>query len=194
MKSVKIGLTVLLWLVVLGLVYKLYTVVNDPVQFKVALKVRSTATQNRLLDIKVAQEYYREKNNTYATNFDDLINTVKNDKLTIIKTMGDEDDTTVVVTYDTILVPIIDEIISKERFRGTEDVNQLRYIPLTESKSFTLAMDTITLQRVKLAVFQAKATKDDYLDGLDKSFIKNPAIEDLSIGSLTSASGKGSWE
>jgi hypothetical protein len=194
MKSVKIGLTVLLWLVVLGLVYKLYTVVNDPVQFKAALEVRSTATQNRLLDIKVAQEYYREKNNTYATNFDDLINTIKNDKLTIIKTMGDEDDTTVVVTYDTILVPIIDEIISKERFRGTEDVNQLRYIPLTESKSFSLAMDTITLQRVKLAVFQAKAAKDDYLDGLDKSFIKNPAIEDLSIGSLTSASGKGSWE
>lgn len=194
MKSVKIGLTVLLWLVVFALVYKLYTVVNDPVQFKAALEIREKATQNRLLDIKVAQEYYREKNNTYAANFDDLINTIKNEKLIIIKTIGDPDDTTVVVTYDTIMVPIIDEITQKERFRATEDVNQLRYIPLTDSKKFTLAMDTIKIQRVELAVFEAKATKEDYLDGLDKSFIKNPVIEDLSIGSLTSASGKGSWE
>ena len=194
MKSVKNGLTVFLWLVVLALVYKLYTVVNDPVQFKVALELRSKATKNRLLDIKVAQEYYRERNNTYADNFDDLINTIKNEKLTIIKTIGDPDDTTIVVTYDTILVPIIDEITTKERFKGTKDVGQLRYVPLTESKTFTLAMDTIKIQRVQLTVCEAKATKEDYLDGLDKTFIKNPAIEDLSIGSLTSASGKGSWE
>lgn len=194
MKLVKIGLTVVLWLVVMALVYKLYTVVNDPVQFKAALEVRSKATKDRLLDIKVAQEYYRQRNNTYAANFDDLINTIKNEKLTIIKTIGDPDDTTVVVTYDTIMIPILEEITTKERFRGTEDVNQLRYIPLTDSKQFTLAMDTIKIQRVELAVFEAKAAKADFLDGLDATFIKNPAIEDLSIGSLTSASGKGSWE
>ena len=185
--------TALLWLCAIGLAYWLYTEVNDPVTFNAQEKIRSRATKDRLLDIKVAQNYYQEKHNTYASNFDDLINTIKNEELTIIKTIGDEDDTSVVVTYDTILVPIWEEIVAKEEFKGTEDVNQLRYVPFTK-KSFELAMDTIKVQRVMLNVFEAKTTKQIYLEGLKEKFIKNPGLLDLSIGSLTSASGKGSWE
>lgn len=194
MNIAKIGVGAFLWIIVLVLGYWLFKVVDDPVQFRAEQEIRTKATKNRLFDIKVAQEYYREVHNTYAGDFDALINTVKNEKLTIIKTIGDPDDTTVVTTYDTILIPIIDEIIDNKKFRETKDVNQLRYVPFASNKLFELAMDTIKVQRVRLPVFEAKATKEHYLDGLDAKFIKNPAIEDLSIGSLTSASGKGSWE
>lgn len=194
MKSVKLALTVVLWVFVLGMGYWLYKTIEEPVTFEKNLNIRADATKNRLLDIKVAQEYYKQINNTYASNFDDLISTIKDEKLEIIKTNGDPDDTTIVVTYDTVYIPIMEEINEKEKFRGTQDVNQLRYIPMTENLSFELAMDTIRLQRVELVVFEAKATKAKYLSGLDEKRIANPIIEDLSIGSLESASGKGSWE
>ncbi len=194
MKLIKIVIAVVLWTVVVGLAYWLYTEVDGPVTFRAEQKIRTKATQNRLLDIKVAQEYYKEKNNTYASNFDDLINTIKNEKLEIIKIIGDPDDTTIVTTYDTIQVPILEEIKNQEEFKGTDDINQLRYVPFSDNKTFELAMDTIKVQRVKLTVFEAKTTKEIYLEGLDEKFIKNPNIADLSIGSLTSASGKGSWE
>lgn len=194
MNSVKLALTVVLWVFVFGMGYWLYKTIEEPVTFEKNLNLRSEATKNRLQDIKVAQEYYKQINRTYASNFDDLISTIRDEKLRIIKTIGDPDDSTVVVTYDTIYIPIMEEITEKKRFKGTKDVNQLRYIPLTENLPFDLAMDTIKLQRVELAVFEAKATKAKYLSGLDEKRIANPVIEDLSIGSLVSASGKGSWE
>lgn len=194
MKPINIVLSVVLWIIVIGLGYKLYTVIQDPVAFKEAKDIRSDATKNRLKDIKVAQDYYKQTHKTFANNFDDLINTIKNEELTIIKTIGDPDDTTVVTTYDTILIPILDEILERGKFRGTKDVNQLRFIPMSDNAEFSLATDTLVQQRVKLSVFEAKATKQQYLKGLDEERILNPAIEDLSIGSLESASGKGSWE
>lgn len=194
MKSVNIVITVALWAVVIGLGYYLYKTIEEPVTFETNLVERSEATQNRLLDIKVAQEYYKQQHRTYASNFDDLINTVLNEKLRIIKTIGDPDDTSAVVTYDTIYVPILDDIVEKKKFKGTTDPRELRYIPNTNNLQFDLAMDTIRVQRVELSVFEAKATKDKYLFGLDEDRIANPIINDLSIGSLESASGKGSWE
>ncbi len=194
MKSVNIILSVALWVIVVGMAFWLYKVIQDPVAFEEAKEIRIEATKNRLKDIKVAQEYYKQTNQTFANNFDDLISTIKTEELKIIKTNGDPDDTTIVTTYDTIYIPILDEIKEKRKFKGTEDIEQLRYIPLTENLEFSLAMDTLTQQRVKLSVFEAKATKQKYLSGLDEERILNPAIEDLSIGSLESASGKGSWE
>lgn len=194
MKSVKLALTVVLWVFVLGMGYWLYKTIEEPVTFEKNLNLRAEATKNRLQDIKVAQEYYKQINRTYASNFDDLISTIKDEKLRIIKTNGDPDDTTIVVTYDTIYIPIMEEITEKKKFKGTKDLNQLRYIPMTENIPFELAMDTIRLQRVELAVFEAKAAKAKYLSGLSEKRIANPVIEDLSIGSLESASGKGSWE
>jgi len=194
MKFMKLGMAVLLWLVVIFMGYKLYKIVEEPVTFNKQLKIKSNATKLRLLDIKVAQEYYKELNGNYADNFDKLIDAVKNEELTIIKTNGDPDDSTQVVTYDTIHVPIIEEIEEKKKFKGTKDVNQLRYIPLTENQEFNLATSKIKVQRVELNVFEALAEKKKYLEGLQDKFVDNPSIEDLSIGSLNSASGKGSWE
>lgn len=195
MKFAKIGMTVVLWAVVLGMAYVLFTQIDGPVRFQKGVEERSAATKNRLLDIKVAQEYYKNMNSEYANNFDDLISSLENDKLTIIKTNGDPDDTTSVVTYDTLYVSPLTEIADKKKFRGTESIKDIRFVPLTnKEKQFELATDTIKLQRVQLNVFEAKATKQNYLYGLDETRIKNPEIVDLSIGSLVSASGKGSWE
>ena len=193
MKNIKILVGAVLWIVVVVLAYMLYRTVDDPVKFKASFEERSKATKTRLQDIKVAQEYYKDAKGTYASNFNHLINTLANEKLTIIKVTGDPDDTTVTVLYDTILVPIKDEIYTEKKFKGTEKIEDLKNIPFT-SHSFELAMDTLRQERVKLPVFQAKATKEKYLDGLDKDQIANPAIKDLSIGSLTKASGKGSWQ
>jgi len=193
MNIVKLVVGILLWIAVVGLAYWLYRTVDDPVKFKAEYEVRSKATKTRLLDIKVAQEYFKDSKGTYASNFDHLINTLENDKLTIIKASGDKDDTTINVVYDTILISIKDEIFKNNKFKGTEKIQDLKNIPFTNN-TFELAMDTFKQERVEFPVFEAKATKDKYLDGLDEEQISNPAIKDLSIGSLTKASGKGSWQ
>ena len=189
----KLIIGAVLWIVVMALAYWLFRTVDDPVKFKAAYEIRSKATKTRLYDIKTAQEYYRDAKGTYSGNFDELINTLENDKLMIIKEIGNLDDTTINTTFDTIYLSIKDEIINNNKFKGTDKFSDLKLIPFT-THTFELAMDTFRQERVKLPVFEVKADKNKYLAGLDEDQIANPKIKDLILGSLTSASGKANWK
>jgi hypothetical protein len=188
MKAVKLGVATVLWLAVIGMGFWLYRIIQDPVEFEMEYKKRHADTVNRLNDIRQAQSFYLINHGQYANTFDDLIKAINLDSLMIVKTIGDPDDTTIVTTFDTLMIAFKDTL----QFKGTKNLENLKVIPHSEGELFDLEANVITLQRVKVPVYQVVATRDKYLKGLDKELAATK--KDLILGSLTQASESGNWE
>ena len=188
MKIGKIVIATLMWVGVALCGYWLYSIIQDPVQFKKDFDRNEAATIERLKDIRVAQSYYLENNKVYANDWDKLVNSLENDVLKVIKTEGDPDDTTVVTTYDTLFIPIRDTI----KLASVTDFNDLRYIPYSEGEEFSLETDMLKLQRITVPVYQVVARKGQYLKGLKQEYISQQ--QDLTLGSLNQATEAGSWQ
>lgn len=188
MKVVKIIVASVMWIAVLGLGYWLYRIIQDPVEYQQAFKENKAATITRINDIKNAQSYYLDVHGEYAKNFDQLIGGIQNDSIQVVKTIGDQDDTTVVTTFDTIRFAVIDTFMMKS---GT-DVNNLRYVPGSEGATFTMDAKILKEQRVEVPVFEVIAERAKYLKGLNQEFVD--LEEDLIYGSLNQAKESGNWE
>lgn len=188
MKLGKVIVAAILWLVVAGLGYWLYKIIDDPVQFEKDYQVRYTSTIDRMEDIRVAQSYFLKSKGKYAGNFDELIASVKNDLITEIVINGNADDTSVVTTYDTLRYYIKDKI----ELTGTTNFDDLRKIPYTGGEEFEMQADILKLQRVEVPVYEVIAPKTKYLKNLKEEYwdLKN----DLIMGSVTQATDKGNWE
>jgi hypothetical protein len=188
MKLGKVIVGAVLWFVVAGLGYWLYTIIQDPVQFEKDYVVRRSATIERMEDIRVAQSYYLKSKGKYAGSFDELIGSIKNDLITEIVVNGNADDTSIVTTYDTLKYYIKDKI----QFNRTPKPDDLRKIPFSEGEDFGMQADILTLQRVEVPVYEVLAPKEQFLKNLDQEFwgIK----EDLVMGSVIQATDRGSWE
>lgn len=188
MKAVKFISAFVLWVVVFGLGYWLYSIINKPVQFEKDYNNRRTATIDRLEDIREAQSLYLKATGFYAGDFDELVNTIKNQEFTEVKIIGNEDDTSVVTTYDTIRYYIKDRL----DLVGTSTLDSLKYIPYSGGQIFALETDTIKQQRVELSVYQVIATKEQFLNGMESDRAKDR--DDLVLGSLMQATDQGNWE
>lgn len=188
MKNLKLILSVVLWVAVIGMGYWLYRVIQEPIEFNKEFSKRHTATVNRLIDIREAQGFYLDVKRHYANQWDDLINTIKMDSLMVVKTFGDPDDTTIVTTFDTSFIMLRDTI----KLKGTKVLDSLKVIPFSGGQLFELETDILTQQRVKIPVYQVKAFKSQYLRYLNKDLVGTK--KDLVLGSLSQPSESGSWE
>ncbi len=187
MKLGKVVVAVALWVIVAGLGFWLYKIIQDPVQFEKDYDTRYEMTTERMEDIRVAQGYYLKSKGQYAGNFDDLIASIKNDLITEIVVNGNADDTSIVTTYDTLKYYIKDQI----EFQATNSIDSLRRVPLV-GEDFDMQADILKLQRVKVPVYEVVAPKAKYLKNLDEEYwsIK----DDLVMGSVIDATDKGNWE
>jgi len=189
MKVVKILVGLVLWLVVFGLGYWLYKIIQEPETFRKNYESRFEATTTRMYDIKEAQAYYLKAHNKYAKNLDDLIYSVKNDIITEIVINGNPDDTAQVATYDTLTYSIIDDI----EFKGTNNVDSLKYIPFSNgSETFDYASDIIKQQRVEVPVYEIVAPTSKYLKNLKPEYVAEKS--DLILGSITEPTERANWE
>ena len=188
MKIGKVIVAVALWIVVVGLGFWLYKIIQDPVQFEKDYQVRHSSTIERMDDIRLAQSYFLKSQGKYAGNFDELIASMKNDLISEVVVKGNPDDTTIVTTYDTLKYYIKDKI----EFKRTPNIDDLRKIPFSEGAEFEMQADILTLQRVEVPVYEVIAPKAKYLKNLDQEYwsLKN----DLIMGSVTQATDKGNWE
>lgn len=188
MKNVKLILSVVLWVAVLGMGYWLYRVIQEPIEFNAEYNKRHTATINRLNDVRNAQGFYLDVHGNYANQWDDLINSIKLDSLMVIKTFGDPDDTTIVTTFDTSFIMLRDTL----KLTGTKIIDSLKVIPFSGGELFDLESDILTQQRVKIPVYEVIALKSKYLKNLNKDLVATK--KDLVLGSLSQPSESGSWE
>lgn len=181
----------LLWAIIAGLIYYLYTIIQEPIIFEREKKIRRTAVIERLKDIRSAQIAYKDKYGKFAGNFDSLITALKNDSFPQVKIIGNPDDTTQVVSYDTTFIPLYQHA----SFRENYPLDSLRYIPFSGGEQFKLEAGEIVKNNIKLQVFEASAAEPIYLKDLVQEYDKY--IDDkavLSVGSMTEGNLSGNWE
>ncbi|MEJ6711314.1 MAG: hypothetical protein QNK65_03985 [Flavobacteriales bacterium] len=194
-KGIRIGL----WVLVIVLGYSLYSVIMNPIRFSKENNRRSADVIQRLKEVRKAQIAFKEVNNFYASSFDELIPLLDTGVFTIVQRRDEELKfyNKVYREYqlkDTTYIDTLGFASIKDSVFGSEfNLEKLRFIPHTDGSELQLRANKIKSGSLTVQVFEAKATKEEYLKGLDKDLIKNTA-KDLQVGSMTSAKINGNWE
>lgn len=193
----RIVINIVLLLATVGLVYLLYSSIQEPILFKKERTRREEAVIARLMQIRTAQEAFRDITGGYAPNFDTLKEVLTKGKFKIVSVIGDPDDPnfTGTISYDTIFRPALDSIIAL----GI-NLDEIRYIPFSETKDlFEMDADTLTYQGTLVQVVECKAQRSTFMGKFGNvSYAKYDKAYDpssyLKFGNLTQPNLSGNWE
>ena len=203
-------INIVLVLVSIVLVYLVYKSISEPVVFENTLKARELGdpkdvnvkcVKQNLIDIRDAENLYKQAHNKYTGSFDTLLEFVRTGQLPVVNIVADPNDTTFTKTInDTVdYIPIVDSLFKN---RKNFDVNSIRVIPFSQNEEFELQAGYITRGGLKVAVFEAKAPYKTYLWDLDPQRVNNLRAEKedldkyagLKVGSMDEPSQNGNWE
>ena len=214
-KILKIVLQVTLVIVVVGLVFLLYSSIMEPIRFNKSYEKRRVIIKEKLVAIKDAQVAYRDTYNKYASSFDTLLTFIETDSLIFIKAEGEVPDsiyndskTRVEAETRAIELGLIKrdtiKISAKDSLFSDYNIDTLKYIPYTDlKKEFQLnATMKRTVSKATMPVFEVKVHNNSFTVGLDRQLVanKNDEARDnkkfpgLFIGSLDEVTTNGSWD
>jgi hypothetical protein len=192
---------ILLLVVIVVLVYFVVESVMGPVRFNKAVEKRSNAVVQNLIDIRSSQIIYKTIHDNYASDFDTLIDFLKNGEIPVVKMIPDPTDTTFTRTIrDTIgYIPVIDSLFHD---RANFKAGNLKYIPFTDKVPFDMNAGIIEKGGVEVNVFEASAHYNEFLKGLDEQMVINliasreqiDRFPGLKVGSMVEATTDGNWE
>lgn len=191
---------------IVALVYICYASIMGPINFQKEKDVRDAAVQTRLIDIRKAQEQYRNLHNQqYTDNFDSLIHFVKTEKIPFVFKQGELSDAQLEsgmtekkamdiikkgdakaiaeaglqnFRRDTNWIAVVDTL-----FGQGYNADSLRYVPFGNGAQFE--MDTITQiarSGAPFCLLEVKTPYTTYLNGLDKQEIVNLVDEQTQLG------------
>lgn len=189
--NVKLVLNIVLSLFIVGLFYYLYVIIQEPIIFEREKKVRYEATVERLKEIRKAQLAFKDLHGKFAKDFGTLISSLNNDQLPEIKIIGNPDDTTQLVVYDTTFISLKNHAFKD----GVFIIDSLPYIPYSHGEKFQMDAGEIEKNRIKIQVFEASAPEPVFLKDLKDEYDKY--IDDkgiLYVGSMSESSLSGNWE
>ncbi|MBK6346200.1 MAG: hypothetical protein IPN08_15045 [Bacteroidales bacterium] len=194
-------LKIVLAVVVIVLGYMLYSSIMKPIRFQEELDSRNMQIVNKLKDIRTAENFFKQFNNRYTSDFDSLFNFLKTGKIPVVKMVADPNDTTFTRSItDTIgFIPIADSLYSKRPDFKMED---MAIIPFSEGRKFEIKTDKIDKGGVIVSVIEILVPYEYYLYDLDKQDVINLSermkginkYPGIKMGSLTEASVDGNWE
>lgn len=173
------ALRIVLPLVILVLIYLVYDSIARPIREQKKIDHIEGKIKTRLGHIKSAQFAYRDLKHQFTDNFDTLIQALENEQWPIIKQVGDPEDTTTVMTFDTSYISLYEYAFPNK------DVNldSLPFVPLNPNGArFVMKADIITLNNTPVPVFQVE-DPEPY----------NPKRA-LILGDLTQPVYTGNWE
>ncbi len=193
----RIVINIVLLLITIGLVYLLYSSIQEPIEFKKERTRREDAVIARLMQIRTAQEAFRDITGGFAKNFDTLESVLTNGKFKIIKVIGDPDDPnfTGVITYDTVYQSAIDSITAL----GI-DLDSIPFVPFSGRRhQFEMNADTMTYQGTLVQVVECKTARKNFMGRFgDPAFAKYDKSYDpesyLKFGNMTQPNLSGNWE
>jgi hypothetical protein len=195
----KIGIQVALVVAILTLAYFVFDSINSRIVFEKETKRRKDLVVERLKDIRTSQFAYKNVYGEYAKDFNTLTNFIKYGKMPIIKQIGDASDSLQVamglVVRDTIYINVADTLFpaGAERLRAFI-VDSLPFVPFSGGEKFNLNAGEIEKNKVKVKVFEAFASYEQMLKGLNAKQ-NNVSLQDgLRVGSMTEPSTSGNWE
>ncbi len=194
-------------LVIIGLAYLLYRSIDEPVKFQNELKQRSNVAIDQLKDIRTLQVTYKDTYGHYAPVMDSLVDFYNNGKITIIRQIGSEDDSTAVLHTEAVkktLRNLKGEKLQEKLFelyeagdnnliiripqltnvkdtlftnRPNFNVNSLRTIPFSEGDTVIMRSIVKQVSGVDVPLFEAQMPYWSLLKGMDRQQIVNLVSE-----------------
>ena len=192
----RLVINLILAAIVVGLIWVLISSIREPIAFKAEKERRERAVIDRLMDIRTAQEFYRDITGLFAPSFDTLSDVLRTGKFQIVSVIGDPDDPkfTGVITYDTVYQPAIDTI----RTLGI-NLDSLRYVPYSSGVVFDIAADTMAYQSTLVNVVEVGTMRSNFMGKFsdarfrryDQSYNPRSIIK---FGNLNAPNLSGNWE
>jgi len=192
---------IVLAIVIIILAYFVVNSILEPVRFKKERNTREMEVIQRLKDIRTSQMIYRTINNKYTASFDTLIEFLHTGEIPVVNIIPDPEDTTFTKTINdtTGYINVGDSLFGKRHNFVIEDI---RFIPFTDTIEFEMNAGEIEQGRVKINVFEISALYEYYLRGMNRQSIINliksqkeiDKFPGLKLGSMTEASTDGNWE
>ncbi len=194
-------------IVILGLAYLLFRSINEPVKFQNELKQRSNVAIEQLKDIRTLQVTYKDTYGHYAPVMDSLVEFYNKGKITIMRQIGSEDDSTAVLHTEAVkksLKNLKGEQLQAKLYELYEkgdnkliiripqltdvrdtlfhnrpgfDVNKLRYIPFSDGDTVIMKSIVKQVSGVDVPLFEAKMPYWQLLKGMDRQQIVNLVSE-----------------
>ena len=199
-------------LCILALAFLLYRSINEPVKFNKERDQRLNVGIERLKDIRTLQVTYKDTYGHYAPVMDSLIDFYKNGKITIIRQIGSEDDSTMVLHTEAVKKSLRnlkgDKLMEKlyEMYENGDDkliiripqqtavkdtifhnrpnfkVEDLRYIPFSEGDTVIMKSIVKQVSGVDVPLFEAQMPYWSILKGMDHQQIVNLVAEKEDTG------------
>lgn len=192
----RILINLILAVIVIGLVWVLIMSIREPIAFKAEKEKRERAVVDRLMDIRTAQEAFRDIKGGFAPDFDSLSYVLRNDSFALIKVIGDPDDPNFQgeVEYDTTYKPAIDSI----QALGL-NLDSLRYVPYGRGSTFEIDADTLTYQSTMVSVVEVGVRREVFMGPYanprfaryDQKYDPKSVIK---FGNMNAPNLSGNWE
>lgn len=189
-------INIILVLFIILLAYALYSSIKEPIAFGEAKEYRKGKVVSKLETIRKAQEMYRGIKGQFASSFEDLSFTLKNDSIGLEKIIEDENDpsnadlftriTTYSMAYDSIKTMGI-------------NLDSLKYIPFGNGKTFEIEADTIEYQKTTVSVVEVKTKWKNFMgEFADPKYAKYDSRYDpnntIKFGDMLKPNISGNWE
>lgn len=192
----KIAIQALLLVAAIVLAYLVYDSVNSRIVFEEKLSYRQGVVVEKLIDIRTAQTEFKSEKKRYAKTFDELLNFVKYDSISLIKAIGTVPDTLTeqqavemgIVSRDTTMIAVIDTVL-----KGV-NIDSLKFIPFSGGEIFKIDAAKIEKNKVNVNVFEVSAKYGQFLKGLNTKNENIDLEKDLKVGSMEDPTTSGNWE
>lgn len=164
----------------------LFTCIQKPVKFGAEYDMRSVEVINKLKDIRVLQEQYKNTNNAYCNNIDSLIDFALNGEALLVQKFGTVPDNMTeaealkqgILKRDTTKVNPLEKLSTEGKLITPKDkIKDLKIIPYSNGQVFQMQAGTIDKGGVAVAVFEAKAPIETYTLGMDEQMVINKGKE-----------------
>jgi hypothetical protein len=187
------------------LAYFVFNSIDSEVEFQKIAKVRITENVQKLKDLRQVQIAYKKVNNTYANNFESLLDFLENDSMVIVKAIGETPDSLTdvqalelgIISRDTAYVlaketVFDDAYLSSRNKKHPLNLTTLTNIPHSE-ELYSVDAGRVEKGKVMVQVFEISTTYASVFTGLDaenKSYDLNGILK---VGSMNEASLNGNW-
>lgn len=212
-KGLKIIMQVVLGLVVVALAWVLWRQIMNPLEFDKEVEVRKAAVIARVVDIRSAEQAFKQKSGHYTGSFDSLIAFVLRDSLDFERRLVDENDSVGMArlkqsgreNVQKFAMAVRDTIFSPRKLTN-QQIEDLRFIPYAPGGTqFILNASMLTTEsKVVVPVFEAKAPYKEFLGDMDHQLLVNLIDNDknvfnkypgIAVGSVERATNDaGNWE
>jgi hypothetical protein len=187
------------------LAYFVFNSIDSEVEFQKVAKVRITENVQKLKDLRQVQIAYKKVNNTYASNFESLLDFLENDSMVIVKAIGETPDSLTdvqalelgIISRDTAYVLAKETVFDEAYLNSRNEKYPLNLTTLTNvphsEELYSVDAGRVEKGKVTVQVFEISTNYAAVFTGLDAENKSYELDNLLKVGSMDEASLNGNW-